>query len=1155
MKLQSLAIIFILLILPISILLSAYTQNRVQTLNLQSEYDSKLNDATYDALKAYQINSLTSSSGDFTNSKMRDIKASVNTFFTSMSVNFSNAGYTKSALQSYVPALVYTMYDGYYIYSPYTNTWDDETVEKHENDTSYSNDEKLYGLKPYVYYSCRYKSSSYDIIITYALDNYIQIQGLIENEPINESGYLLSNIEKNGDTYKYNGIEIPDGETLREYVLCSDDSGNEISGTYPYIKKNGMKYYAAGRNDVFYVLNGKKMKQSNVTYNEIMSNSSAYEYYEDAYRLKRLIENYLSDLSTKDIVNEDGTKYQNNGQDTTYTNFTKIFDFNNTNGIESSFSNFNTHRTEVIKHSIERNLSIAINNFNNFSSVSTNFQMPKLKDEDWDKIMDNISIISFLQGINIGGKIFNGYSIITNTKNEDVVMEDSIYILTDDGTAHRVTETGLENMNITQGIFNVNLERRTEEIASVTKYYFPISGNLSYESIVAQNNVEDINNNIELKKYLTSSGREYLGKIYYTALGRERYSLYNRTKLDTERISRNKYQVGLDNNGGNSTINEIYVVEGKKYDNLPKPTRPGYTFDGWFTKPVGGELITKDSVVSIKDDTILYAHWTANTYTITFYGNGGNVSATTKRVTYDQTYGTLPTPTRPGYTFSHWSTSKSGTTRITADSTVKITTNTTLFAIWEEKSFTVSFDGNGGTLSSTETKKVTYDEKYGTLPTATRPGYTLAYWSTSKTGEPQINEDSTVKITADTVLYAIWEANKYTISFDGNDGTVSSANTIEVTYDQKYGTLPTATRPGYVLSYWSTSKTGETKITADSIVKITDDTTLYAIWTLRTYKVTLNANGGSVSPASINVTYDGTYSSLPTASRSGYTFIGWFTAANGGVQITNATKVTITADTTLYAHWTAKTYTVTYNGNGGVATASRKTVTYNSAYGELASASRVGYTFAGWYTAASGGTRILETTTYTTVGDTTLYAHWNQADWTAPTITRDENGTFSHLVGTANPFLQATYNVNDTGGSGTAAYYWGTSIPTASSAWTDFQGGTQIVKVNISAEIRNREQTGTYYFGAKDNCGNISYVAYSYKVLFGDKPSSYTEINTSGYNYWWCGENHWGVITVRDSNNDEIVRIDPANNGASGTVNGRGTMKVGWDGFCFACWN
>ena len=69
----------------------------------------------------------------------------------------------------------------------------------------------------------------------------------------------------------------------------------------------------------------------------------------------------------------------------------------------------------VIRYSIERNLSIAIANYNNYSGVTTNFQMPELKENEWEKILNNISIISFLQGLNIGGKIYNGYSIITNT--------------------------------------------------------------------------------------------------------------------------------------------------------------------------------------------------------------------------------------------------------------------------------------------------------------------------------------------------------------------------------------------------------------------------------------------------------------------------------------------------------------------------------------------------------------------------------------------------------------------------------------------------------------------------------------------------------------------------------------------------------------------
>ena len=96
MKIQSLAIMFIILILPISMVLASYTQSRVTTISLQSKYDSKLKDATYDALKAYQLNSLTSDTSDYANSKIRDIKASVNTFFNSIATNFSTAGYIKT---------------------------------------------------------------------------------------------------------------------------------------------------------------------------------------------------------------------------------------------------------------------------------------------------------------------------------------------------------------------------------------------------------------------------------------------------------------------------------------------------------------------------------------------------------------------------------------------------------------------------------------------------------------------------------------------------------------------------------------------------------------------------------------------------------------------------------------------------------------------------------------------------------------------------------------------------------------------------------------------------------------------------------------------------------------------------------------------------
>ena len=125
----------------------------MKTISLQTSYDTKLNNATYDALKAFQLNTINSSTSDLTNSKIRDIEASVNSFFNSVASNFNMAGYNRDILKEYVPALVYTMYDGYYIYSPYTNTLSEED---YNDNSTYKNGEKISGLKPYIYYSLVY---------------------------------------------------------------------------------------------------------------------------------------------------------------------------------------------------------------------------------------------------------------------------------------------------------------------------------------------------------------------------------------------------------------------------------------------------------------------------------------------------------------------------------------------------------------------------------------------------------------------------------------------------------------------------------------------------------------------------------------------------------------------------------------------------------------------------------------------------------------------------------------------------------------------------------------------------------------------------------------------------------------------------------------
>ena len=126
------------------------------------------------------------------------------------------------------------------------------------------------------------------------------------------------------------------------------------------------------------------------------------------------------------------------------------------------------------------------------------------------------------------------------------------------------------------------------------------------------------------------------------------------------------------------------------------------------------------------------------------------------------------------------------------------------------------------------------------------------------------------------------------------------------------------------------------------------DTTIVAHWTANNYTVTLNVNGGNAIPASeFTVTYDQLYNCLPSASRTGYTFIGWYTENIGGIEVTNETTANITADNhTLYAQWTANNYTLTFDyGNG---TVDNETLNYNETIIYPKNITRKGYFFIRW---------------------------------------------------------------------------------------------------------------------------------------------------------------------------------------------------------------
>ena len=164
------------------------------------------------------------------------------------------------------------------------------------------------------------------------------------------------------------------------------------------------------------------------------------------------------------------------------------------------------------------------------------------------------------------------------------------------------------------------------------------------------------------------------------------------------------------------------------------------------------------------------------------------------------------------------------------------------------------------------------------------------------------------------------------------------------------------------------------------------------IWTITpksiAYTVNFDPNGGVVSKASIPVTYGEAYGTLPTPTRTGYSFSGWYTAKTGGTKIVSSTMVGSSAGSTLYAHWKANQYTVTFDPNGGTVSTTSKTVTYGETYASprvLPEPTYPGHTFDGWYTTKTDGTRVTEDTVVTATKDHTLYARWHLTPAKEPT--------------------------------------------------------------------------------------------------------------------------------------------------------------------------
>ncbi len=152
-----------------------------------------------------------------------------------------------------------------------------------------------------------------------------------------------------------------------------------------------------------------------------------------------------------------------------------------------------------------------------------------------------------------------------------------------------------------------------------------------------------------------------------------------------------------------------------------------------------------------------------------------------------------------------------------------------------------------------------------------------------------------------TVTLGVLTGDSFTVSFEENGG--SAVSDITKIGGSIMGALPVPARPGYKFGGWFTDN-GTFKNEFKLKLFPKENVTLYAKWTAEEYNVTFHVNGGTgETPAGIKAVYDSTYGTLPTAERTGHGFAGWYTAPEGGTKITDTSKVTVTADQTLYAHW------------------------------------------------------------------------------------------------------------------------------------------------------------------------------------------------------------------------------------------------------------
>ena len=448
-------------------------------------------------------------------------------------------------------------------------------------------------------------------------------------------------------------------------------------------------------------------------------------------------------------------------------------------------------------------------------------------------------------------------------------------------------------------------------------------------------------------------------------------------------------------------------------------TIDGYTFAGWATSPDGsGARYAPGARWTANGTLTLYAQWTPGQASLTYDGNGATGGKTDPQTgKTDEKINVRDNGfTRDGYTFVTWNTQadcKGNAVKPNSEWTLR--GSSTLYACWAGVAQTLTYHGNGATGGNTAAQSgKTGDELTTNANGFTRDGYTFVRWDTAKDGsgtaygEGKNGVSQYVMKPAGNDLYAIWQANPANIRYRDDWGaTGSTPDTTGVTGQNVTIAQNGFTRPGYTFTGWARDRRTDPSLQPGGWYTLTPGTTtLWAQWKADPAHLIYNSNSGSTSQTRRT---DGVVDQTLTVianpfTRSGYTFTGWNTQADGrgkayaagnGFRLVADPKSNPVNTSVLYAQWRINRVTLKFNPNGGTGgypdiTVDAFTTVTIPADAKEPKVQRPGFRFTGWAmkpTPGAGDTILSPgkgTVSMPDQGSITVYAQWAPAMTTLP---------------------------------------------------------------------------------------------------------------------------------------------------------------------------